>query len=205
MRRAPSTPEQKAAKAAYDRERRARLKDEIAAKKRAYYLANKDKEDARVAAWCAENKDRSAEIKRAWRERNRVEPKPRTREPEEARKKKAIDRVAAWRAANPEKYAAQLARAEYRPRTPAQKARHAAHQSLRSRRVRQAQPQWADPDAIALIYLEAQRKGMHVDHIVPLKGKTVCGLHVESNLQLLQPTENLRKRNKFSQEPQHAD
>jgi len=60
----------------------------------------------------------------------------------------------------------------------------------------EATPKWANLSKIRFIY-ENRPEGFHVDHIVPLKGKEVCGLHVHWNLQYLTAEDNLKKGNKL--------
>lgn len=65
---------------------------------------------------------------------------------------------------------------------------------------KKATPSWLTPaqrKEIRQFYLDAEAREdeWHVDHIVPLKGENVCGLHVPWNLQLLTGDDNRRKRN----------
>ena len=91
-----------------------------------------------------------------------------------------------WRENNPEKTNAYLA--------------------SRRARKKQAQPPWLTEEHINQIidkYKNSKRMKKltgilhHVDHIVPLKGKNVCGLHVPWNLQVIPAKHNLEKHNLF--------
>jgi hypothetical protein len=67
----------------------------------------------------------------------------------------------------------------------------------------QRTPPWADMKAIKEIYKESNRiqkeTGIehHVDHIIPMRGKLVSGLHIAENLRVLSGPENLAKGSKF--------
>jgi hypothetical protein len=125
---------------------------------------NPEAQAERYRANCEDDKRRS----RIWAEQNRE----RTREIK-----------AAWKARNP----------------------HADHE-YRTRRYRArkcATPPWLSDShrqEMAAIYHEARsRPGgpWHVDHIVPLLGKNVSGLHVPWNLQIVTAEQNLKKSNRM--------
>jgi len=67
-----------------------------------------------------------------------------------------------------------------------------------------SKPYWATPpwltdehiEQMRQIYLSASKMD-HVDHIVPLKGQLVCGLHVPWNLQIIPAKHNLQKSNSY--------
>lgn len=121
-------------------------------------------------------------------------------------------KVDAWRKNNPEKHKAgarrrranNLERArrwarEYGKRYPEKaNANTAKRRSLKLN----ATPPWADLLAIKQMYKLAKNlalitgKTFHVDHIVPLRSKLVCGLHCIANLQILEDTENFVKGNR---------
>ena len=96
--------------------------------------------------------------------------------------------VKKWQKANPEKVAVWKYKAEAKRRA----------------RKLNATVIWADNDAIGALYKEATRLTKEtgiphqVDHIIPLVGETVSGLHVHYNLQVLTARENQIKSNKFN-------
>ncbi|HOV56826.1 MAG TPA: hypothetical protein PLN91_03025 [Rhodanobacteraceae bacterium] len=65
---------------------------------------------------------------------------------------------------------------------------------------------WADSELERLAIAEAYRladlrskmlgRRFHVDHIVPLRGQTVCGLHCAANLQVIPEALNVAKGNR---------
>ena len=76
---------------------------------------------------------------------------------------------------------------------------------LRTARKLQATPAWLSEEELACIseyYVAAKLFGvtLAIDHIVPLRGKNVCGLHVPWNLCLRTKSDNSKKHNKLTEE-----
>jgi hypothetical protein len=78
-------------------------------------------------------------------------------------------------------------------------ARTVAYQLAKANRL----PKWADIEKIKGLYKQAVLKSIetgiqwHVDHIYPLRGKLVSGLHVPENLQVIPGIENVKKANRY--------
>lgn len=74
----------------------------------------------------------------------------------------------------------------------------------------QRTPSWADNDKILEFYklsaklTEETKIRHHVDHIIPLRGELVSGLHVHYNLQVIPAHINISKKNKFNPEEHNA-
>lgn len=76
---------------------------------------------------------------------------------------------------------------------------------MRRARIRKATPNWLTEDQrleMRSLYEKARQLTIdtgtqyEVDHIVPLKGKDVCGLHVPWNLEIITQVKNLEKGNR---------
>lgn len=108
---------------------------------------------------------------------------------------------ARWREQNPEKQ-----KAASRRHVVENRAYYAAKAHAYYCRKRNRTPPWLTTDDLAIIenfyllaWAETERTGVKhvVDHIVPLHGKTISGLHVPGNLQVITEAENCRKSNNW--------
>ena len=77
--------------------------------------------------------------------------------------------------------------------------------------AKQARPQWSNKFFIEEAYILAQMRSTlfktqwEVDHIIPVKGSDVCGLHVETNLQVIPRSLNASKQNRFTKQYKWSD
>lgn len=140
---------------------------------------------ARIAkrAWNQVNTDAQKASKAASQKRNRESANERNRRYAATHREQLGAKAAAWSAANPGRRAAI----------------RMGYIAARMQRT----PAWADLDAIAGMFelcaiFRSVGLDLHVDHVVPLQGKKVSGLHVPENLQLLHSSSNRSKLNHFA-------
>lgn len=136
-----------------------------------------------------------------WRDANRDNALATSAAYRAANKEKCRAAIKAWEKANPEKIKA------WRDRYKVEKAGYLQDKCVKYRAMKKNRvPAWLSDDEklrIKCFYQVAamyNREGMdiwHVDHIVPLQGKTVSGLHVPWNLQVIPAFANRQKSNKF--------
>lgn len=192
------------------------------ARTKRYADANPEKRKAMVVAWNNAHPEKRREISDAWKKRNpeklRAYAKTRLEEnaaasarwrqgnPEkvklqkqryEAKHREVINAKArAAHAANPEQGRARRARWAVK-NVPVARAAVARRRAAKH----QATPLWANEffirEAYSLAQLRSRMFGFkwHVDHIVPLKSKLVCGLHTHANLQVIPGAANHKKSN----------
>lgn len=148
---------------------------------------HRDKRLASLKAWKARNPQRVKELQKLSAQRCRAQARIRRERWIEKYPERMKESRKKWRSNNPDKHAA----------------------DVRSRQLAKshAEPTWlskAQKKQMVAFYKEAARltkeKGIphEVDHIIPIRGKQVCGLHVPWNLQVLTCHENRRKSAKFA-------
>jgi len=184
--------EAKAKRAAYMRAWRAANRDRIRASGRAWAAAHPEQ----TMRWYRANIALAAERNKAWVRAN----KPHRTKYEAARHEKNAEHKST---ADKVRYHADRAKhiAVARAWQKAHPSECVALQGKRRARKLRATPNWLTLDQEAEIrawYARALAANKTVDHIVPLQGKIVCGLHVPRNLQLLTFSENASKGNRMA-------
>jgi len=136
-----------------------------------------------MAAWREANREQCREYQRAYTARHPERVKAAKLAYFEANKEKALAAARRWQAENPHLRNAATAR--------------------RYVRKKHATPSWACPYIIEWYYFDArwmtEQTGVahQVDHVIPLRHPRVCGLHVETNLQVIPAVDNIKKNNKY--------
>lgn len=179
---------------------------ELAAKReymKRWKAQNAEKNRAWSKQWAANNREKVNEYSReyakgAWREWHNEYRRGRKDERAKAARKYRASNLEKVRVSRRDYYARNRERlrkyqSAYIKANPGfNRAASARHRAL----IFQRTVKWADLSAIKEFYKNCP-PGMVVDHVIPLRGENVCGLHVLNNLQYLAAAENGKKSNKL--------
>lgn len=158
---------------------------------------NTDRAKSNVAKYQRENRDVVHAQKRAWDRRNKETVRARQRKYAENYPERRSASRLKWNSANRSRIARVTATWQK-----ANRAKCSGYWAMYNAAKLCATPKWANKffisEAYALANLRTKKLGYpwHVDHIVPLKSKIVCGLHVEHNLQVIEGSLNMSKGNR---------
>lgn len=141
--------------------------------------------------WIAINRKRHNEVSKKWYEANRERHSKNCKRWQTVNKHQKNKISRKWYALNKDLH---LERVKKWRATNRNKDRAISQRAAIKRKLRV--PKWAELSAIKHFYANCP-PGYVVDHIIPLCGKDVSGLHVLSNLQYLPYKINIAKSNKF--------
>lgn len=177
----------------YNRLYRAKNLETLSEKKRAYHLANKDAILAKMAEWSAKNVDWRREYNAAYYAKNRevLRRYADAYNAVHAESKRLVS--LAWRRNNPDKLQAQ-----YEARKPMLRKYAMGRRAVKLCASTAWEAEFDDLVLSESAELAAARENStkvawHIDHIEPLRGKTVCGLHNAYNIQVVPSSYNLTK------------
>lgn len=160
---------------------------------REYRQKNAEKARLRAALWRVQNPERTKAVNEKW---NQLRAKPRLPKTPEQR----LEAHRAYHREYKRKAYAKNPTIHQKAASTSKRKNRATYTALQTKRKAQqknAIPAWANLDVIQKLYKQAALLKKTVDHIVPLQSSIVCGLHCESNLQLLTDKENSSKGNRF--------
>ena len=167
-----------------------------------YDLKNKDENGFFYENWRnPKSLNLDANLKKEWYERNKELTKERARARDLANPEQSAARKAKWRKENLQRH-----NAINREWFANNKDKRAAYQGKRKAAQLQRTPKWLTESELRMIEAKYSLAAMltretgiihHVDHISPLQGKKVSGLHVFSNLRVIPGTDNVKKSNSY--------
>lgn len=170
-------------------------------------ISNRDKWGHCLCIDCSEynkskRKPHTKEYQKEWRNKNKEKVYLYVKKWNKNNKEKRKEIVKLWKYKNPEKVKAINKRAGAKWAKNNKGKRNAIDMKRKASLI-QRTPKWADFNKIKEFYIEAERLTKEtgviheVDHIIPLQGKLVSGLHVHNNLQILTRSKNRSKKNNY--------